>query len=422
MTVEEHPFWHAPGDEKLKTNKGSCIMARAYINNLPPSDPAAYFAANTNYIQKNGSGGYVFGPFGEFEFTNGGLTDVSSLQASTTVGSNTFVGFNPPLPTPVVTPGLYEAIYHGVSSTTNPYIGDLGFSNQRKLVMTGNTLHVVGFGGKGSGSTDKPQAIWYSSRLTSSGGGGTDWQGPYQLDVDANGVDIPGTDGKAPSIAVYTRGGASSQKAIAVAWTRQPITPPEDLIYLTVKEFDECGPGYWSNVIALPPPGQLTYSGYILPVIAPLTVPVTPGSKERYLIGWTLTWAEPGVLESYTVLRGSQSTASQWMNNQNWAASGIYQASNTVPQHSTWPYANLLVNDGENLTRLNPGSFVTVTSNESNWNGNPSNIGDASQEIAFTGDGKISFSGTWAKAVENGTKRTAKNIAANDFVAFVTSE
>ncbi|MDP4199453.1 MAG: hypothetical protein Q8922_02760 [Bacteroidota bacterium] len=312
---------------------------------------------------------------------------------------------------------IYATRVSNTGPSTNALIGDLGFSNQRKIVMTGNTPHMVGTGElTHSPTVNKDHAIWYSEQNEIT----KDWTGPIQLDYHDfdtfTNTTFPfsrkASNGTAPCIAVYQRSSdPNDQRAVAVVWAAQPPTATgylnnQAILYIRVKE-SPCASGDigdWSPVDSIAVTTLAEY-GSFAPVVAPLTAAVT-GTSNRYLIGWVVTFAHAELLQSVTYLRGPQS-ASGWVANENWG-----------PHVGTWTAeVSKLVDDAcpGVLPRYPPrleaaggslnGSFISVTSNESNGYGlrdgaksdlHPTSAPTmASQDVVFTGDGLMPNVGVW---------------------------
>jgi len=356
-----HPIWHAPGSEVLKTNTGNCLLARVYLSNYDPANPLAFpLGSSTNWpISANSTGtpSYIYSPAGLFQFGSWS----SSLAITQGTGATGW-SFNGWIPSPATPPlnGIYNASYS--QPPTNPDIGDLGFSDQRKIVMTGNIAHAVAYLAKDYyGGVPSITQIEYSTQRTI-GPVTTDWSAPVELEIDPNSYFID-----PPSIASYVQNSSVPQEAVAVCWGfEDDITPPNGVgIHVRVKESGNCD---WSQEFVIP-----TSHCACAPVITPLTVPVSSGLKERYLIGWIITWEDynDDVLNSVTLLRGGQSTG-QLTQNQNW---GDYS-------HYT-PLGTQVI-----LTGLNPSGsheHLGATSNESNGI-----LPDHSDEVVYTSDGTVS--------------------------------
>ncbi|HET6400417.1 MAG TPA: hypothetical protein VFH95_03375, partial [Candidatus Kapabacteria bacterium] len=281
-------------------------------------------------------------------------------------------------------------------TVSNPALGDLGFSNQRRIVMTDNMAHLIGFGGKGSGLSDNPEAIWYSEQTSNSAGTALDWTPPYHLGESSS-------LNQTPAEGVYQMGGSSGQKAIAVVWPAGSNPELGYRIEYRIKEWCICDGGEGSNWSPLQWFG--IGSAPVNVAIAPLTVPVTgsglTASAERYLLGWVITWETDGLLMSKTVLRGGQLTTGTnpaAMQNEDWGARYDNFTLAPAQQGQLFPYTNnVLVNDGAIIPspeRLVIDGFVTATSNESKGTGTL-NPGDLTQEVIFTGDGTKANTDVW---------------------------
>ncbi len=221
--------------------------------------------------------------------------------------------------------------------------------------MTGTVAHAVAYG-TGTNFT----GVEYSTQMTI-GNHTTDWTAPLEIDIE------PNTYVEPPCIASYVRDPSVSQSAIAVCWGfEDDIIPPNGTgIKVRVKESGNCN---WSQEFAIP-----TSSCACAPSITPLTVPVSSGSKNTYLLGWVITWEDylSDVLNSVTLLRGGQAT-NQLTQNQNWGDYSNYTTTGTQ-----------II-----LTALTPSGsheHLGATSNQSNGI-----TADHSNEIVYTSDGDIS--------------------------------
>ncbi len=282
-----------------------------------------------------------------------------------------------------------------------PDVGDLGFSNQRRIVMTGNKAHIVGIGGPGSGSTDKPHAIWYSEQSANPSGTITNWLPPLQIsdDLNSEGGEVLSTQ---PVIGVYEHGGPNPQKAIAVVWGVEDRAGVDGTqLYIRVKEFKNCDAGDisdWSPIISGEVLSLSRHPNGVIPTVAPLTSTIS-GTTDRNLIGWVITF--PSTLGqqmlSVTLLRGPQTGSGVRLYNERWRE---YSDLNIVP---TVGYNSVTPNMG---TWFNSHAFVSSTSNESKGNGfSPANTGDITHEVVFTGDGLEPATGAWV--VKNVTYNTS---------------
>ncbi len=312
-----------------------------------------------------------------------------------------------------------ESVSGALTGGTNPSpgVGDLGFSNQRRVVMIGSSAHLVGY--TPNPTPSNPYQIMYSQQTSNSNNTSDYWTNPIQL--DNNDAVNPKNAGKQvalsyPSVGVYQSSNSSSQKAIAVVWSSIPKTPnihtgalsvapntTDPYIYIRVKEFEDCETGSlsdWSPVdsIAVPDASVSGLSSRV--VVSPLTVPTTP-SPNRYLIGWVISYPTSGKeIHSVTYLRGNQAgsegsdpTTNVETENENWGPQNW-------PLHPT-RYANkwtanisTLVAQSGNYP-INASSFVTSTSHESNGNGTPAGPNDDSEEVVFSGDGTMKSTGVY---------------------------
>ena len=301
-------------------------------------------------------------------------------------------------------------------------VGNLGFSNQRRAVMVGNTAHLAGFGELTPSTTiNKRHAIWYNQHWQPLTEGTPYWTAPYRLELDTHPFDnYTNTSGShsddviygstTPSIGVY-QDRSTDYNAVAEVWAARPpasgYCSEIQWIYIRFKEWNSSTILYanladWSPVDSIAVP-----DGAAAPVVAPLTAQIPGSMKDRYLIGWVVTYAGSGVLQSVTYLRGQQTgpegsdpSVDVETQNESWG-----------PHKGSWagislnPYSTLC-NDGtyyrlsDGYGGIIHGSFVSVTSNESNGNGTGGPISDltpatGSQTIVFTGDGTLPYSGVW---------------------------
>ncbi|HET6401425.1 MAG TPA: hypothetical protein VFH95_08510 [Candidatus Kapabacteria bacterium] len=324
-------------------------------------------------------------------------------------------------------------------SWTDPTIaqGDLGFSNQRKIVMTGNTAHIIGYGAVPPfGDVGISQRLSYSEQTSSNNGtSAANWSVPVdisQWDIYGDGHQTYWWDGSEAAIGVYERGGSSNQKALAVVWTTEGQTTPGTFrVYIRVKEYDTTETGTycdWSFVDHIDLSGTYEPGTAHTPVIAPLTKPVPGSTKgERYLLGWVITFPNyngTSSVNSVTYLRGlttgtEGASPGVQTENENWGATlgfplNIWGESCPNPNTGTyfagsWAGATSGVNYQGTASALDqvslpPGArFVSVTSNECNGYGLTGMSGDItgsaeSQTVVYTGDPSLGGPnlGVWA--------------------------
>ncbi len=300
-----------------------------------------------------------------------------------------------------------------ISIGAEPLVGDLGFSNQRRVVMTSGEAHLAGYGQlvppDPNAPKNKKHTIWYSEQPEQQNGWAQEWSVPLELDLhdfdNYNGQSTAFSDGviignRTPSIGVYQRSN-TGQRAVAEVWAARPPSPlgysyELEVIYIRVKEWTTTENGDlsdWSPVDSI-----FVRTGATAPVVAPLTAQVGTSLTDRYLIGWVITYAGSGNLNSVTLLRGTQTGENVKVMNESW---GTYT--------DTWTAPSMLVYDGflrrlcDGLGGLTHGSFVSVTSDESNGNGIPGGplgditpAGTGTQTIVFTGEGDLPYSNVWA--------------------------
>ncbi|MFI5200915.1 MAG: hypothetical protein ACHQNE_00825 [Candidatus Kapaibacterium sp.] len=348
-----------------------------------------------------------------------GIKGFSKLQADVGkgVGDYIAIAYNAmqqrehPVWTDLNSSGIDEVYTLGCSApqgnTSSPTIGDLGFSNQRKIVMTGNTTHLVALGG--TTSLASRISIMYSEQVATGGGTTTNWTTPLQLDnTDIAHNPTP------PSIGVYQYS-SSGQKAVAAVWSQHlRITSSPTFggtyLFIRVKEYNNCEAGDLSDWSSVDYVKVSDYNYLINPVVAPLTAPVSGSATERFLIGWVITYELPSSfysnVYSVTYLRGLQ-TGSEWeassplspgveTKNENWS---IARGGGKNPGTGTYFAGSWTSPHGLSLAYV--GS-VTATSNESNGFGLPDgpssdlNSTTESQQVVWSGDGSVSGIGTEA--------------------------
>ncbi len=300
----------------------------------------------------------------------------------------------------------------GINS--NPLVGDLGFSNQRRIVMTGSEAHLVGRTTAG---------VMYSEQTSNNDGTGDFWTSPLELDNRDPGVVL-----SYPSVGVYQSSATSSENAIAVVWASDPLSlgtvhalsvPQENQVisylYIRIKELETCEGGKisdWSLVDSVPvtiSSGAATTTELVNPVVAPLTVTATP-SPDRNLIGWVIYYSDNGSLWSRTYLRGNETGVEgvhpgHETENQRWGlamagaanlATGTNKAGSWAPCFTSTDLcpANQLVGSVGNPF-LQASSFISVTSNESNGYGTSMGASDLTHEVVFSGNGQTSEGGVY---------------------------
>ncbi len=385
-----HAVWHSAVDQNttkiglLKAERGGVILVRPQVNNFEPMDQQKAFP-NTPWFATMNSVNY--NPLVDFEMqtmpslpTSGSITYASSLGLASLQTS-------PSPPTAFTSPGIYDIPYH---QTPIDYdIGDLGTSNQRRLIMTGNTVHCFGYQSAANGS------VWHSHRITKPDGSMTDWSQPECLTASAT---VSNWKHGTPASAVYMRGGNSKQKAFAVVWRALTDKNNPAFVFYT-KEMDGCDSRSGGALFRIIAPLPTAAFKSCTPAIAPLTVPVTPGKNERYLLGWVITYPSNGILYHITFLRGDQKTSGvQALTNDQW---GQRYSQFTLAKNQSdgnlmvvwndigyWPYT---------CPRLTADGFVSITSNENNRDellsqsaADPHALAANSHEIAFTNNGNIS--------------------------------
>src|SRR5262249_11195754 len=178
-----HPAWHKItraedpvyfGYEQLQTNRGGCILVKPFLEKYPQTDPEAFpelLSGSSSvdrflYTDMDNSNQKKWSPYGYFDFVDGNSSSHYLLnqptQMSTEVdyfpsiqsgigglsfghfkntadpnfefnGSKTLITkVGGPSSSPIPQ-GIYHANYRNQNSFT---FGSLGFSDQRKLVMT----------------------------------------------------------------------------------------------------------------------------------------------------------------------------------------------------------------------------------------------------------------------------------------------
>jgi len=433
-----HPIWKSirPGNtgaQTIITNTANWIQVKAYINGYPGNFASAFPTGGIFRTDSETPNVYIWGDYAYFEFNGNNRPSSIQVKTSNVISGfgtlyNSDVFYNPGPNQPPKTPDGYCFI-PGVASTNSnfpfgfrlaPYTeqtytqGNLGFSDQRKIVSTGSIAHMV---------YERNGKVWYA--LNCYGAGTQGWTPGFALQEDNTPQGVTASN---PSIAVYQEGDGSAfngQAAICAVWTEKSTVTNMVSIKLRTREINACTGEWnlWSGVYeinshALPanPPIDNTTA-----VVAPLLTPVNAPSGDLYptnLLGWTVTWTSPRLtikanpmpgctditqqtgLYSRTWLRTDPFSGSITTNNHHWgsnAPAGLtayltgaaLQPPNTANQNF-----NILVEPnpcafavppGISTPPYNPLAFPSVVSTE---NKNPSYRSDNdvnySQEVAVS--------------------------------------
>ena len=347
-----HPIWHdikSTGDN-LVTNEAGAILTKAFLSPSLPNDPLSLPAGDFFAANFTGTPSYKWGPFGYFDFDNinrpisgsGNISIAAKPSVSLTLGSYTFDDFYPKNTIPddgLMPNGLFYGKYINNASTAEPDLGLLGWSSQRKVVVTGQIAHSVF-------ERLSDNTVWYamnSGPLPQSNTLGPWWNKIPLPDPTSNLKQI------APSIAVYQQGnenGFTGMAAIGVTWTEHEIVGYDIVpgfinlvpiyhykIMFKTREFNQCS-GIWADwsksylvyeyanlhdeeeshdpqYFSAPYPKEHMYPP--IPVIAPIVTPKESSSAMTCnLLGWTITWGQDrtdaGI--THTILNGIDYTNS----------------------------------------------------------------------------------------------------------------
>jgi hypothetical protein len=324
-----HPIWHeivstdpsnpSSVSEGVYTNSGGAFMAQGRLANYPSNDQESYITSTTNLFTINGSipsiSPYYWTGFDNVELiTDGGYhtstippnrpTSIVAASTYTSPTADPVVGgftnydipshtagndFTPSLPSGLtyIPYGAYYANYQysGYNSTSVPTMGDLGYSDQRKIVMTGVIAHSVFVNGN---------AVEYSM----SPDGGASWTQPIQLEGAVSGITQ-----RSPSIAVYEQSDGNEFNGLAsVAVTWVDVSAGSSYVYIKtrIREFDMCKGIWnpWSPIYTVNAQSSSHFGGgddFTIPVIAPLVTSQTTAQilEQTWLLGWTITWTGP---------------------------------------------------------------------------------------------------------------------------------
>jgi hypothetical protein len=348
--MEVHTAWHhihvgsLCSPDQLFVNNGGAIVAKRYLDAYPLNDPNAFPTGSSIYDLTIGSTVSADDPYQYFNYNGinqptdikvktsaNPLTTAStvegiglgSFQNGTSGAGNLGHDFTPQLATDIntglVNYGEYWAHYIG---TTKTDYGDLNFSDQRKLVITGGVAHAV---------FEKDGKVFYSQGMSAINGSQIDrkWTQPVPIDASTSNSQTY------PSIAVYEEAsldtvklelsnvnykgaaadldqnggldGFSGKTSIAVTWTEYSGTLPTLFasVKMRIKEFNVCT-GQWADWS----PVRTVYTSAFAHDITNhdlLNVPVSMaspliaaqsslGQYRRFintdLIGWISTWTD----------------------------------------------------------------------------------------------------------------------------------
>jgi len=400
---EISPMWHSMSiardpskHDDIQTNTGGAIDLRGFLEGYPYSIPEAEWPVSF-YFDFNDRGRPTalippafFTPTVSSDQPDPGTYQFDYLDPAASYvlhGTTNYINY-----------GIYFANYKPFTKTN---FGWLGFSDQRKIVMTGVTAHAV-FEDQGR--------IYYTMSAHLKGDKDRDWTQPVQLNAIAPSF---GVTQARPSIAVYENGDAGSafsgQAAIAVTW--YDYTTNDDSLKVRTREFDVCKGewGAWSPVYtvnALNKPSSSVGFGRdsTTPVIAPLlrlhlvgTASTLSDAPLTDFVGWTVTWTGPlssglDALQSRTLLRDDAFTPGGPLNG-NW---GSYPAANGAGiLTNTNRMIPLLLSPAPNVLVSAPAgtllSFPTVVNDESKIGRNEGANGakdlpnnDFCQEVSYT--------------------------------------
>src|SRR5579883_1935449 len=441
-----HMIWHRMADntvdpnftgEKLQANTGGCVYAIPYYDGFPNNDANGF--ATTNIFQDqedHAHDGSTQGDWSQYCFwdfmgsqrngnsnnntipyctglnvtstsltpgTTSGLSNSTAYQLPTTTGgggtSHSFFVNTPKggsssniygvgdASAAALTSGIYYAVYSNPNLPVTNF-GLLNYSDQRKIVTTGDVVHgIFERGGKVYYATTKGE-VGAANAGYNTANLALDWQEPMALGPVNSGATMI-----RPSIAVYSAGngqGCSGTSAIGVVWveiTNVSGNTDQANVYFKTREFDMCT-GNWSNwsqtylihkhtfpITPLFPPNFNTgiedQDDGTTPVVAPLERPGMPGPgmASATLLGWTITWTCPRLNPAYALpaspMISTIEMSTQWMTCVNPWPSGVYSR--------TWLRANggtVLDNNSSWGQYSNPTSALMrpVTGSIPEWN------------------------------------------------------